>query len=176
VSAQVAFLDAVDEDTRRYIAAHFEPAEWAAKVEWFKRWPFFPGTQEDGTPICLFGDREAHLGWVREQRAAERVGAVHDDGHAAALASQIADTVERRGGTAAPRLRRRADRLSRRARLQRVRSVLRSAIARRVVRPRARGRRAASARRRNGVRSSRAADPSPGEPDPAEGRDERSAP
>jgi hypothetical protein len=185
VGAQVAFLDGLPEDARRYIAANFSPGEWAAKVDAFTRQGFLATTDKDGMPVCAVGDRDAFLADHRRRRQADAELAkrrreadpareVEHAEHAAAFASHNADAVEQRGGAAAPTLRRRADRLTRRARLQRVRSVLRSAIARRV-RPRARGRRAASARRRNGVRSSRAADPSPGEPDPAEGRDARGA-
>jgi hypothetical protein len=180
----VAVLDLVEDDhARAHIARHYEPSEWRDQVFAFMHLGFIPGRADDGTPICIAGDRDAWMTDHKARRRAEAAAAerrreaeprlrVEHDEHVAAVHRLNARQVTRRrghGGAWGLDLRERSIRLTFRARLGRVRLALRRLVGA-PARPRSREHRAR--RSRSGRRAPRAAlaggDAGP-EPEPREG-------
>jgi hypothetical protein len=178
VDRDVAVLDLVEDDkARAYIAWKYPPALWRDHVVAFLLLGFIPGRDEDGTPICIAGDRDL---WFadhrrrrraeREQREAQRAADpqlarrqdVERDELAAVHARRNAGDVWRRGGRAAPAMCERAFRIAVRSRVGRARLTL----GRLLPAPRPREHRAR--RRRTSARPAPAGEPS--EPEPPGGR------
>jgi hypothetical protein len=166
----VALLDLCeDAKAAAYIARHFEPDEWREQVAAFRERGFLAAADEEGTPVCVAGDRDRFMEDHRRRRREE--AAVAEARRAADPRRQV-EHAEHTAAFARANARRygqpeRARRLTMRARLARVRLLVG-----RLVAPRHGGREHRAPRRRPTSRAgSRRGDPDPaGEPEPPRGR------